>query len=166
MGLEGQAWCSGESCHPELVVDSKQPLRRFCGGKTCLGFFPSPHPTHVGAFGTGSGLFALIIWGWIGTKLHVLVCENRNNLVSHKIRKNQLQTLFLANVSKLERFIVPTYARKMARGWFCTDSPLADSYFSLIFLHLIVQQVKIGCILICTSSTQVLEFFWSILLFL
>jgi len=38
------------------VVDSKQPLRRFCG-EGMSRFIPFPDPTHVGASGTGSTPF-------------------------------------------------------------------------------------------------------------
>jgi len=53
--FEGQAWCSGESCLTEspgrgFEAASPQILR----GKDLSRFIPSPNPTHVGAFGTGS----------------------------------------------------------------------------------------------------------------
>ena len=56
--LEGQAWCSGESCLTEspgrgFEAASPQILR----GEGLPRFFPYPDPTHVGAFGTGSTLF-------------------------------------------------------------------------------------------------------------
>ena len=56
--MEGQAWCSGESCLTESLghgfeVASPQILR----GEGLPRFFPSPDPTHVGASGTGSALF-------------------------------------------------------------------------------------------------------------
>ena len=55
--LEGQAWCSGESCLTEspghgFEAASPQILR----GEGLPWFFPSPDPTHVAASGTGSAL--------------------------------------------------------------------------------------------------------------
>jgi len=60
--LEGQAWCSGESCLTEspgrgFEAASPQILR----GEGLPRFFPSPDPTHVGAFGTGSALFFIAL---------------------------------------------------------------------------------------------------------
>ena len=57
IGLEGQAWCSGESCLTESLgrgfeAASPQILR----GEGLPRFFPSPDPPHVGASGTGSAL--------------------------------------------------------------------------------------------------------------
>ena len=53
--LEGQAWCSGESCLTEspgrgFETTSPQILR----GKGLSWFIPFPDPTHMGASGTGS----------------------------------------------------------------------------------------------------------------
>ena len=58
LSLEGQAWCSGESCLTEspgrgFEAASPQILR----GEGLPRFFPSLDPTHVGASGTGSALF-------------------------------------------------------------------------------------------------------------
>ena len=56
--MEGQAWCSGESCLTEspghgFEEASLQILR----GGGLPRFFPSPDPTHVGASDTGSALY-------------------------------------------------------------------------------------------------------------
>ena len=42
------------------VVGSKQPLRRFAGGRLAS-VFPFPDPTHVGASGIGSALTAGVV---------------------------------------------------------------------------------------------------------
>jgi len=58
MEIEGQAWCSGESCltkSPDRGFEAASP--QILRGKGLSRFIPSPDPTHVGASGTGSALF-------------------------------------------------------------------------------------------------------------
>jgi hypothetical protein len=60
--MEGQAWCSGESCLTKSPGHgSKQPLRRFYEERLAL-LFPFSDPTHMGASGTGSALCPLFSW--------------------------------------------------------------------------------------------------------
>jgi len=57
MLLEGQVWCSGESCLTELPghgFEAASPL--ILRGEGLPRFFSSQDPTYVGAFGTGSTL--------------------------------------------------------------------------------------------------------------
>ena len=59
--LEGQAWCSGESClteSPGRGFEAASP--QILWGKGLSRFIPSPDPTHVEASGTGSALFYAI----------------------------------------------------------------------------------------------------------
>jgi len=58
--IEGQAWCSGESCLTESLgrgFEAASP--QILWGEGLPRFFPSPDPTHVGASSTGSALFFL-----------------------------------------------------------------------------------------------------------
>ena len=56
--LEGQVWCSGESClieSPGCGFEAASP--QILQGEGLPRFSPSLDPTHVGASGTGSVLF-------------------------------------------------------------------------------------------------------------
>jgi len=60
--LEGQAWCSGESCltqSPGCGFEAASP--QILRGKGLSRFIPSLDPTHVGASGTGSALFLYML---------------------------------------------------------------------------------------------------------
>ena len=70
--IEGQAWCSGESClteSPGRGFEAASP--QILGGEGLPRVFPSPDPNYVGASGTGSAQWSNIIsyiflWRWFG----------------------------------------------------------------------------------------------------
>jgi hypothetical protein len=50
--LEGQAWCSCESCLTKLLGHGFEVASPYLQGEGCLGLSFPPHDTHVGTSGT------------------------------------------------------------------------------------------------------------------